>query len=872
VRANEIRRTFLDFFAERGHKVWPSASLVPEDPRAPLLTTAGMVQFLPFFYGEKALDPPRAVSCQVSARTTDIENVGLTARHLTTFEMLGNFSFGDYFKAEAIAWAWELSTDVYGLDPDRIWATVYDTDDESAEIWRDAVGLPSARIIRRGFEDNYWWIPSGPGGPCSELFYDRGPAFGEVEGFEDGDRIMEYWNLVFTQYEVDGRGQVVRDLPQRNVDTGSGLERVAQILQEVPTAYDTDLLRPILAVAEELTGQRYGADAKRDISLRIIGEHVRAATFLIGDGVMPSNEDRGYILRRLIRRAARHAKILGVDEVVLPKIIPAVIGVMGEPYPNLGANQAFIEQVLDSEEGSFRATLGRGMVMLDQAIGSARSAKESAVGGDVAFKLHDTYGFPLELTEEIARDAGFDVDRGTFERLMDEQRERARLARKEAAVDDTDALRRVLADHGASAFIGYDRIEDEAKVLAVIRGGELADVAREGDEIEIVLDATPFYPEGGGQIGDSGVIETDGGRLEVSDVQRKLGELIVHTARVAAGEIAPGVVARAAVDRETREATQRSHSATHIVHALLRGALGEHARQAGSLVAPGRLRFDFHHFESVPAEVLAAVEASVNAHLLADETVKPYETTMEEARNRGALMLFEEKYGDIVRVVEIGDYSIELCGGTHVGHTAQIGAVKLLGEASIGSNLRRIEALTGAEAIADFRRSQAVLEHIATLLRATPEEAPARIEKLLADLKAAEHDLRKAHQAGRREQAGDLATQAQKYGDTSVVIAEVPGLQTKELQDLAIAVRESVGGPAVVVLVSAADGRAGIVAALDKETAGRVQPRALIADAARAIGGGAGGKGEVATGGGANADGVAEALRLARAAVEGSFR
>jgi len=868
VRATDIRRSFLDFFAERGHKIWPSASLVPEDPRAPLLTTAGMVQFIPYFYGEKQLDPPRATSCQVVARTTDIEQVGLTARHQTTFEMLGNFSFGDYFKEEAIAWAWELSTGRFGLDPDRIWVTVYETDDESAEIWRDAVGVPAERIVRRGFEDNYWWIPAGPGGPCSELFYDRGSAFGDVEGFQDGDRIMEYWNLVFTQHEVDERGNVLRDLPRRNVDTGMGLERTAQILQGVPTAYETDVLRPILARAEELTGYRYGADEHRDISLRIIGEHVRAASFMIGDGIMPSNESRGYILRRLIRRAARHAKILGVDEVVLPKIVDAVIEVMAEPYPDLAANRAFIEQVLESEEGGFRATLTRGMTLLDDAIAGARQSKAAGVPGETAFKLHDTYGFPFELTLEIVQEAGLDIDRAEFERLMDEQRERARHARKELAIDDTDALRRVLASHGASTFVGYDRTQEEAKVLAVVREGALIDGAREGDEIEMVLDATPFYPEGGGQIGDAGVIETDGARVEVLDTQKRLGDLIVHVARVTAGEITAGIPARASVDNRRRAATQRSHTATHILHALLRGRLGEHARQAGSLVAPGRLRFDFHHFEAVPGEVLAEVEAEVNQHLLADELVKPYETTMDEARNRGALMLFEEKYGDIVRVVEIGDYSIELCGGTHVHHTAQVGTVKILGEASIGSNLRRVEALTGAEAIAAYAQSHALLEDIARLLRTSPEEAPARIEKLLEELRAAEGQVRKSQQAGARARAGELAAAAEMIGDTSVVFAEVPGLGTKELQDLGLAVREAVGGAVAVVLVSAADGRAAIVAALDKATAARVQPRALIADAAKAIGGGAGGKGEVATGGGANAAGVSEALRLARSAAQ----
>ncbi|HEX9712720.1 MAG TPA: alanine--tRNA ligase, partial [Actinomycetota bacterium] len=548
MRATDIRRSFLDFFAERGHKIWPSASLVPEDPRAPLLTTAGMVQFIPYFYGEKVMEPPRAASCQVSARTTDIENVGLTHRHMTTFEMLGNFSFGDYFKQDAIKWAWVLSTAGYGLDPERIWITVYETDDEAFEIWRDDVGVPATRIVRCGKDDNFWAIASGPGGPCSELFYDRGPAFGDVEGFEAGDRITEFWNLVFTQYEVDESAEPVGPLPRKNVDTGMGLDRLARLLQDVPTVFDTDLMRPVVARAEELTGRVYGSEEMTDIRLRIMADHFRAATFMVGDGIMPSNEDRGYILRRLLRRAVRHGKLLGVDEVIAPRMVDAVIGTMGEAYPDLAANRAFIEQVLESEEGGFRATLTRGTTLLDDAIAGARQSKAAGVPGETAFKLHDTYGFPFELTLEIVQEAGLDIDRAEFERLMDEQRERARHARKELAIDDTDALRRVLASHGASTFVGYDRTQEEAKVLAVVREGALIDGAREGDEIELVLDATPFYPEGGGQIGDAGVIETDGARVEVLDTQKRLGDLIVHVARVTVGEITAGIPARASVD------------------------------------------------------------------------------------------------------------------------------------------------------------------------------------------------------------------------------------------------------------------------------------------------------------------------------------
>jgi alanyl-tRNA synthetase len=501
--------------------------------------------------------------------------------------------------------------------------------------------------------------------------------------------------------------------------------------------------------------------------------------------------------------------------------------------------------------------------MLESEIARART---KVLSGDVAFKLHDTYGFPFELTLEIAEEAGLAIEREGFEALMEEQRRRARDARKEVA-DDTEALRAVLAERGASAFVGYERDAAEATIVGLVRARAAVEAAGEGDEIEVVLDATPFYPEGGGQIGDAGIVEMDGARIEVFDTQRRLGDLIVHRGRVTAGEAMVGARAHARVDVERRASTMRSHTATHILHATLRGELGEHARQAGSLVEPGRLRFDFPHFERIPHEVLAKVEEAVNARLITDDPVRPYETTMEEARNRGAIMLFEEKYGDVVRVVEIGDYSVELCGGIHVTRTSQVGAIKILGEGSIGSNLRRVEALTGAEAIADFRQSRALLEHVAALLRTAPHEAPARVEKLLADLKAAEAQVRKAQGAGQREQAGELARAAARIGETAVVVAQVPGVPVGELQKLAIAVREAIGGPAAVVLASAEGERAGIVAAVDKATAGRgVQARVLIAEAARAIGGGAGGRDDVATGGGKNAAGIEEALRLARAA------
>ncbi|MGH2785699.1 MAG: alanine--tRNA ligase, partial [Actinomycetota bacterium] len=718
MKVSDIRRTFLEFFRERDHRVVPSSSLVPEDPEAPLLTTAGMVQFIPYLSGKKPIEFPRAASCQKVARTSDIELVGMDARHQTFFEMLGNFSFGDYFKNEAIAMAWELSLKGFGLDPERIWATVYEQDDEAAEIWRSY--LPAERIVRMGKEDNFWWIRgvTAPGGPNTELHYDRGPAYGDAQGFESGDRIMEYWNLVFTEFQVNPEGEPIAPLPQKNVDTGLGLERLASILQEVPGAYETDLFAPIIARAEELAGVKYQATyeppVKSDVSIRILAEHARFATFLIGDGVFPSNEGRGYVLRRVIRRAVRHARILGITEPIMPALVEAVVATMGDAYPEVVASRDMIAGSAAAEEDHFRHTLSKGMTLLDEGMAEARRGGSSRVNGETAFKLHDTYGFPLELTLEIAREAGLEVDEDAFAGLMREQQERARAAGKKEIASSEGALRDILAERGPTKFLGYERAEADAQLVGLVRGGERVPAASEGDEIDVVLDATPFYAEGGGQVGDTGLITLGGAKLEVLDTQEALGELIVHRARVRQGEVAAGSDAHAIVDQLRRNAIMRSHTATHVLHATLRAAVGPHARQAGSLVDAGRLRFDFPHGEAVSRDQLAEIEATVNRRLVADDLVRPYETTRDEANAIGAMALFEEKYGDVVRVVEIGDYSIELCGGTHVTHTSQVGLVKILGEASIGSNMRRVEALTGAEAIEGYRRDRMLLEQIAT--------------------------------------------------------------------------------------------------------------------------------------------------------------
>ena len=867
MKVSDIRRTFLEFFREREHRVVPSSSLVPEDPTAPLLTTAGMVQFIPYLSGKKPIEFPRAASCQKSARTTDIDLVGLDARHQTFFEMLGNFSFGDYFKAEAIQWAWQLSLDGFGLDPARIWATVYEQDDEAAEIWR--AYLPAERIIRMGREDNFWWMGvAGPGGPCSELYYDRGPEYGEADGFVPGDRIMEYWNLVFTEFQVDANGEPVQPLPQRNVDTGLGLERLAAILQRVPGAYETDVFKPIIERAEQLAGVKYQATYeqldKSDVSIRILAEHARFATFLIGDGVFPSNEGRGYVLRRVIRRAVRHARILGIREPIMTHLIDAVVSAMGDAYPEIVSGKEMIAGAAAAEEDQFRNTLSKGITLLDEEMEGARKGGTPRVSGKTAFKLHDTYGFPLELTLEIARDAGMEVDEDEFSSLMREQQERARAATKREIASSEKALREILTERGPTKFLGYERLESDGLLVGLVRDGERVPAAAEGEEVEVVLDATPFYAEGGGQVGDTGLIIAGGAQIEVLDTQEALGELIVHRAKVRQGEAVTGADVHAAVDAGRRDSIARSHTATHVLHATLRGAVGPHARQAGSLVDAGRLRFDFPHTEAVSRDLLAEIEDTVNGRLLSDDLVRPYETTREEANTIGAMMLFEEKYGDVVRVVEIGDYSIELCGGTHVTHTSQVGLVKILGEASIGSNMRRVEALTGAEAIEGYRRDRMLLEQIATLVRGTPDEAADKVRRILDDLKAARSEMERSRKGDVKDLAGTLAAKAELVGDAAIVAAEVPGVGVGDLRSLAVAVREAVRGAAIVALASGADGKAGIAVAVSKELVGRgVKAPVLAKGPAEAIGGRAGGKDDLATGGGNRPEGVSEAVRLA---------
>jgi alanyl-tRNA synthetase len=872
MNSTAIRRRFTDFFVERNHRLIPSSPLIPNDPTL-LLANAGMNQFKPYFLGEVEPDYRRATSVQKCTRTSDIETVG-DRSHCTFFEMLGNFSFGDYFKEGAIAYAWELVTERFGLEPDRLWATVYLDDDEAAGLWR-AIGVPAERIQRLGKEDNFWdmGVP-GPCGPSSEIFYDRGPGFGPDGGpANESDRYLEIWNLVFMQNirgEGDGKDYpVIGELPEKNIDTGMGLERVAMVLQDADSMYETDLFAPVLHEVQEVSGARYGKDDRVDRSLRIVAEHGRTASFLIADGVLPSNEGRGYILRRLLRRSVRHLRLLGVEDPGLARVGARVVATLGDAWPELVAQRSLIEQVVASEEESFSRTLRQGSTLLEGAIRRTREQGAAMLPGDTAFQLHDTYGFPYELTLEAAAEAGLEVDADRFRQLMDDQRRRAKEARRELDADlrRLESYRDLSGRHGHTTFVGYETTTAEGRILGLLRDGEELAAAGEGEEVELILDRTPFYAEGGGQVGDTGLVRTGSGAvLQVTDTKPGLEGFSVHTARVVSGEAMVDDQVHAEVDADRREAVARSHTATHTLHWALRDQLGQHARQQGSLVDAGRLRFDFAHFQPVPTERLAEIEATVNRLLLADPDVTVWHGSLAEAEAAGAISLFGEKYGSVVRVVDVGDFSRELCGGTHVGHGSQVGPVHVVGEASIGANLRRVEALTGLEALRYADRERQLLAEVAALLKTRPEDAPEQLRRRLEALATAQRELERLRVAGLERLAGELAGRVAHEAGGWLVAERVPEAGADDLRRIASAVRDRVGaGPGVVVLGAEHQGKAAMVALLTPDLAGvGAAAREVLARAAKAVGGGAGGKGDLASAGGRDPSQLDEALRIAR--------
>jgi alanyl-tRNA synthetase len=866
MRSADIRRTFVDFFAERGHRVWPSSSLIPNDPTL-LLTVAGMVQFKPYFLGEATPEQPRAVSIQKCARTNDIENVGRTTRHLTFFEMMGNFSFGDYFKADAIRWAYELATQGFGFPSERLWATVYLDDDEAFDLWVSQTDIPAERVQRRDKEENYWDMGvAGPCGPCSELFYDRGREYGPDGGpVVDESRFLEFWNLVFMQYEQDDDGNIVGELPKKNVDTGMGFERLAMLLQDVPNVFETDVIRPILDRAVELTGVDYGSGDKSDISLRVVADHARSSSFLIADGVLPSNEARGYVLRRLLRRAVRHLRLLGTDKPVLPDMMSVVIDTLGDAWPELVAQRELIARVAMSEEEGFGRTLRTGMGLLSDAIAGARDAGTNELSGSTAFKLHDTYGFPVELTLEIAAEEGLTLDRDAFAAEMEAQRRRARSAAKRGAggQPDTDAYRHAVTR--PVEFVGYESDAADAPVVALLDAAGAVERAQEGDLVDVVLDRTPFYAEGGGQLGDHGVIETPTGRMIVTYTVAPVDGVTVHKARVDAGEVAVGQEAHAQIDVDRRASITRGHTATHLLHATLREALGDHARQAGSAIDAGRFRFDFPHFEAVSTAQLEDVEHRVNRRIVEDPEIATAVMTQDEARKAGAVALFGEKYGEIVRVVRVGDFSLEFCGGTHVARTPDIGVFSILSEGSIAANLRRIEALTGPEALAYLARERMIAEQVSQMLKVPPDQVVDRVSDLLARLRAAEKEIARARQQALLAGAGQLAARAEQVSGARVLTASVQGTDRDSLKTLALDLRQRLGESVVVLGDVTDDGKAHMVATVSPDLLARgLEARDVLQPGARVVGGGAGGKGAVAQAGGRDGSKLSAALEACR--------
>ena len=881
MKSAEIRSRWLSFFESGNslglqHTVVPSASLIADDPNL-LLVNAGMVPFKPYFLGEVTPPYSRATSVQKCVRTLDIDEVGKTTRHASFFQMCGNFSFGDYFKEGAISLAWELLTKPtheggYGFAEDRLWVTVYLDDDEAADIWHKKVGVPKERIQRRGMADNFWsmGVP-GPCGPCSEIYFDRGPQYGREGGpIADEDRYLEVWNLVFMQ-NIRGAGPgkegypILGELPAKNIDTGLGLERTAALLQGVENIYEIDTTRHILDRASSISGVKYGKSNTSDVSLRVIADHARTAAMLIGDGVTPGNEGRGYVLRRMMRRTTRNMRLLGSPDHNMVELISASIEAMGPQYPELNSDRERIVKVAEAEESAFLQTLKSGTLIFDQASAQLKSSGKKELSGDDAFKLHDTYGFPFDLTLEMANEQGLAVDADGFARLMKQQRERAKADAKAKKSGHTDLSEyRKIAELGKKLeFIGYTHLESESKIAGLLLDGKISNEVHQGDDVEVVLESTPFYAEGGGQLADGGVIRNaDGSVIEIDDVQSPIPGLIVHRGRVVSGTWKSGLSVHAAIDVERRHGISRAHTATHMVHKAFREVLGETATQAGSENAPGRFRFDFPSAGAVSESALAEVEGRVNSLLLEDLEVTAEEMSQAEAKAMGAMALFGEKYGDRVRVVSVGDWARELCGGTHVARSGQLGIVKLLGESSIGAGVRRVEALVGVDAYSFLVREHILLNSLTELIKGTrTEELPERISGLITRMKELEKEIAHIRTQQALASSSTLLAQVKKIGDYSVITHDMgAGFSADDLRTLALDIRAKVTG-SVIALASAGDEKVTLVVAVDEEARKTGAKAGVLAKLGSAVlGGGGGGKDDFAQGGGQDGTKISEAL------------
>ncbi|NLM52235.1 MAG: alanine--tRNA ligase [Firmicutes bacterium] len=858
--SKDIRSTFLKFFEGKDHLVLPSFSLIPQNDPTLLLIGAGMAPLKPYFTGEKKPPHPRIATCQKCVRTPDIERVGRTSRHATFFEMLGNFSFGDYFKEEAITWAWELLTTGYKLPEDKLYVSIYQDDDEAFEIWHKKIGLSPERIHRLGKEDNFWEIGQGPCGPCSEIYYDLGPEHGcgrpDCAVGCDCDRFLEVWNLVFTQFNRTESGEYL-PLKQKNIDTGMGLERLALVMQNVNNLFEIDTVRPLLDFFCQATEQVYGKDNTVDVSLRILTEHLRGITFLIGDGVLPGNEGRGYVLRRLLRRAVRHGKLLGVNEPFLHQAVKIVVREYGEFYQELVTNAGYIEKVVRHEEERFHETLEQGMKMLTDLMNAA--GKNGVISGADAFKLYDTYGFPIDLTKEILTEHKLTLDEAGFQAALEEQRRRARSARSENIFGTTGQSYQQLKGL-TTEFVGYNTLVKKTEILAILKNGELVDKAAAEEEVEIVLKATPFYGERGGQVGDTGIIQAEKATFDVADTIVTADDVVVHRGIVVSGTFSVGDAVQAMVHTPRRGDICRNHTATHILHKTLQEVLGEHVKQAGSLVAPDRLRFDFNHLSALTAEQLKEIETRVNEIVWGNYPVTVTVTGLEEAKEMGATALFEEKYGDAVRIIRVGDYSMELCGGTHVSSTGEIGLFKIVSEASIGAGLRRIEAITGKAAYNWFTARNELLERAASALKTKPEQLLDRISALQAENKELEREKQQLQLKLAGEKVDELLPLVSEKTGVPVLAAEVSAGNMEMLRDLADRLKNKMSS-GIIVLGAVSEGKVLLVAAITKDLVeAGYHAGKLIGQVAKIAGGGGGGRPDMAQAGGKDPAKLKEAL------------
>ncbi|GAA0334441.1 alanine--tRNA ligase [Bacillus carboniphilus] len=868
IGGNDIRKMFLDFFVSKGHRVEPSASLVPHEDPSLLWINSGVATLKKYFDGRIVPENPRITNAQKSIRTNDIENVGKTARHHTFFEMLGNFSIGEYFKEEAIEWAWEFLTspEWIGFDPEKLSVTIHPEDQEAFDLWHEKIGVPKERIIR--LEGNFWDIGEGPSGPNTEIFYDRGPEYGddpndpELYPGGENDRYLEVWNLVFSEFNHNPDGTYT-PLPKKNIDTGMGLERMASVIQETPTNFETDLFMPIIKETESISGNEYGKNTEQTVAFKVIADHIRTVAFAVGDGALPSNEGRGYVLRRLLRRAVRYGKVLGIDEPFLYKLVPVVGSIMVDFYPEVNQKQDFIQQVIRTEEERFHETLNEGINMISNIIEQQKGKGDHVIPGTDVFKLYDTYGFPVELTAEYAEEAGMKMDVEGFDAEMEKQRARARAARQE--VGSMQVQGGVLSDIKIeSQFVGYETLMTSGKVEAIVVGGELVNEISEGSEAFVILNQTPFYAESGGQIGDKGFFESTAVKAEVLDVQKAPNGQNLHRVRVVSGTLTEGTTVEAKVNQEARKEIVKNHTATHLLHQALKDVLGSHVNQAGSLVEPTRLRFDFSHFGQITQEELETIETIVNEKIWASIDVDIFHKSIDEAKAMGAMALFGEKYGDVVRVVQVGEYSLELCGGCHVPNTSAIGLFKIVSEGGIGAGTRRIEAVTGKAAYQRLNDQIQVLKSASQLLKVQPKDVATKISTLQTEMRELEKENESLKAKIGNIEAGNLLDSVQDVNGVKLVAKNIPGSDMNQLRSMVDDLKEKLGS-GIILLGTAQDDKVQLIAGVTKDLVEKgYHAGKLIKEAATICGGGGGGRPDMAQAGGKNPEKLNDAITFAQ--------